>query len=108
MRIGLAAIYLNDADDVGMGDLPAHFRFVEEKIAVDWIPGSLWQQQLHGEMPHAVHFDDLPDLACLARNDMSEQLVSAEYLFCHVRSLPCLRGGRVLRLTNILRNGDCP
>src|SRR5262249_8964502 len=87
MRVGGAAIDPDDADDVGMGDLPADFRFVEQKSAVDRIPRPLRQQQLHGKMPHAVNFDDLPNLASLARHNVSEQLISAEYLFCHVRLL---------------------
>src|SRR5262249_15542100 len=75
-------------DDVGVGQLLAHFRLVNEEAAVHGLAGLLGQQQLHGEMPVALAFHHLPDLAGLARHPVLEQLVTAHELFRHVSPPP--------------------
>ena len=81
-EIGLVRFLDNpdDLDDVGMAELFAHFRLVEQQPAKLLVADFLRQQRLDGKVPAAGHFDYFPNLAVLASHQMGQQAVSAQHV----------------------------
>ena len=78
----------DDLDDVGMDQLRADLRLVEQQMFLFRVARRLRQQQLHGEVAAALRLDHLPDLAALARRQAVAQFVSTDVVVAFHGSSP--------------------